>query len=209
MKKLSKYSKLLHWITFLCLCLPFFYTGCKKAEEAPTPELVQQIDTSSVNTAKANKILLDNKSQDNLNKATEKVEVKTNEKEETISEALSKKYTFIKPILVSKENTFSGLAVIIDSGISIVFFGLFLYLLLSLLSLIVKYLESNGIKTIVLLDVLALFFLTISRPYAIISELLWGFWIAIILFSILTILDIYILIKFYKSLRKDCVYNKK
>ena len=37
MKKLFKYSRLLHWMTFLCLCLPFFYTGCKKAE-APAAE---------------------------------------------------------------------------------------------------------------------------------------------------------------------------
>jgi hypothetical protein len=202
MKKLFKYSRFLHWMTFLCLCLPFFYTGCKKAE-APAEETVQ-IDTTSINPELANTIKTDsiaiNKQQDSIVGEESKIE----KKEKTLSETLSKKYIFLRPILVSKENTFSGLAMIIDSGSYIVVFSVFIYFLLSILSLTIKYLDSGTIKTIVLLDVLALLFLIISEPIGIFNNRLWGLWVAIILFSTLTILDIYILTKNHHNKRKDC-----
>lgn len=201
MKKLFKYSRLLHWITFLCLCLPFFYTGCKKAE-APADESVQ-IDTTSINPELANTERIDSIAINRQQKSIGEEESKPEEKEKTLSETLSKEYTFLQPILVSKENTFSGLAILIDSGSYIIFFSVFIYFLLSILSLTIKYLDSNGIKTIVLLEVLSLFFLVISRPIGIFDDKLWGLWVAIILFSALTILDIYILTKYHQNKGKD------
>jgi len=105
---------------------------------------------------------------------------------------------------ISKKDTFSGLAMLIDCASYIVFFSIFLYVLLSILSLTIKYLASNGTKIIALLDVLSLFFLAISRPVGLFDNRLWGFWIAIILLSTLTILDIYILTSYYQNQRKDC-----
>ena len=201
MKKLFKYSRLLHWITFLCLCLPFFYTGCKKAE-APADESVQ-IDTTSINPELANTERIDSIAINRQQKSIGEEESKPEEKEKTLSETLSKEYTFLQPILVSKENTFSGLAILIDSGSYIIFFSVFIYFLLSILSLTIKYLDSNGIKTIVLLEVLSLFFLVISRPIGIFDDKLWGLWVAIILFSALTIFDIYILTKYHQNKGKD------
>ena len=201
MKKLFKYSRLLHWITFLCLCLPFFYTGCKKAE-APADESVQ-IDTTSINPELANTERIDSIAINRQQKSIGEEESKPEEKEKTLSETLSKEYTFLQPILVSKENTFSGLAILIDSGSYIIFFSVFIYFLLSILSLTIKYLDSNGIKTIVLLEVLSLFFLVILRPIGIFDDKLWGLWVAIILFSALTILDIYILTKYHQNKGKD------
>jgi len=200
MKKLFKYSRLLHWITFLCLCLPFFYTGCKKAE-APAYESVQ-IDTTSINPELANTERIDSIAINRQQKSIGEEESKPEEKEKTLSETLSKEYTFLQPILVSKKNTFSGLAILIDSGSYIIFFSVFIYFLLSILSLTIKYLDSNGIKTIVLLEVLSLFFLVISRPIGIFDDKLWGLWVAIILFSALTILDIYILTKYHQNKEK-------
>ena len=202
MKKLFKYSKLLHWMTFLCLCLPFFYTGCKKAE-APAEETVQ-IDTTSVNPELANTVRIDSIAINKQQKSIIEEESNIEEKEKTLSETLSQEYTFLQPILVSKKNTFSGLAIVIDCGSYIIFFSLFIYALLSILSLTIKYLDSNGIKTIVLLEVLSLFFLVISKPIGIFDDKLWGLWVAIILFSTITILDIYILIKYHQNKRKDC-----
>ena len=201
MKKLFKYSRLLHWITFLCLCLPFFYTGCKKAE-APADESVQ-IDTTSINPELANTERIDSIAINRQQKSIGEEESKPEEKEKTLSETLSKEYTFLQPILVSKENTFSGLAILIDSGSYIIFFSVFIYFLLSILSLTIKYLDSNGIKTIVLLEVLSLFFLVILRPIGIFDDKLWGLWVAIILFSALTIFDIYILTKYHQNKGKD------
>jgi hypothetical protein len=202
MKKLFKYSRLLHCMTFLCLCLPFFYTGCKKAE-APAEETVQ-IDTTSINPELANTVRIDSIAINKQQKSIVEEESKPEEKEKTLSETLSQDYNFLKPILVSKKNTFSGLAIVIDSGSYIIFFSLFIYVLLSILSLTIKYLDSSGIKTIVLLEVLALFFLVISRPIGIFDDKLWGLWVEIILFSIVTILDVYILIKYHHNKRKDC-----
>lgn len=200
MKKHFKYSRFLHWMTFLCLCLPFFYTGCEKAEVSA--EETVQIDTTSINTDLANAVKIDSISINNYQKSIVGEESKIEEKKKTLSETLSQEYTFLQPILVSKENTFSGLAMIIDSGSYIAVFSIFLYFLLSILSLIIKYLDFNAIKTIVLTDTLALLFLIISEPIGIFSHSLWGLWIAIILFSTLTILDIYILTKFHPNHRK-------
>ncbi len=204
MKKLLKYSIFLHWMTFLCLCLPFFYTGCEKKAEAPAHEEVQiQVDSTRLNQKKIDTIALDKKVVKETKKSINKVKSKTENKEETLSETLSQEYPFLKSILVSKENTFSGWAMIIDSGSYILVFSIFIYFLLSILSLTIKYLESNAIKTIVLLDVLALLFLILAEPIAIFNNRLWGVWVAIIIFSTLTILDIYILIKNQQFKRKD------
>jgi hypothetical protein len=202
MKKFFKYSRFLHWMTFLCLCLPFFYTGCKKAE-APAEEIVQ-IDTTSINPELANTVRIDSIAINKQQKSIVEEESKSEEKEKTLSETLSKEYTFLQPILVSKENTFSGLAMIIDSGSYVPVFSIFIYFLLSILSLTIKYLDSIAIKSIVLLDALALLFLIISEPIGIFNDRLWGLWVAIILFSTVTILDIYILTKYHPNKRKDC-----
>lgn len=203
MKKLLKYSRLLHWLTYLCLCLPFFYTGCKKAEAAV--EETVQIDTTSVSPELANSVIIDSIAINKEHKSNVEEESKPEEIEKTLSETLSKEYAFLQPVLVSKDNTFSGLAMIIDSGRYVVVFSVFVYLLLSILSLIVKYLDSKAIKTIVLLDTIALLFLIISEPIGINNERLWGFWVAIILFSAVTILDIYNMIKHHQNTRKDCL----
>lgn len=201
MKKLFKYSRLLHSMTFLCLCLPFFYTGCKKAEAAA--ETTVQIDTTSIEPELANAVKIDSIAINKQQKSIVKEESKTEEIEEKLSETLSKKYTFLKPILVSEKNTFSGLAMIIDSGSYIVVFSIFIYFLLSILSLTIKYLDSKAIKIIVLLDVLALLFLIISEPIGFFNYRLWGLWVAIVLFSAVTILDIYILTKYHQNKIKD------
>jgi hypothetical protein len=203
MKKLFKYSRLLHWLTYLCLCLPFFYTGCKKAEAAV--EETVQIDTTSVNPELANSVIIDSTAINKEHKSNLQEESKPEEIEKTLSEMLSKEYAFLQPILVSKDNTFSGLAMIIDSGRYVVVFSVFIYLLLSILSLSIKYLDSMAIKTIVLLDSLALFFLIISKPIGFNNDRLWGFWVAIILFAAVAILDIYILAKYRQNERKDCL----
>ena len=194
-------------MTFLCLCLPFSYTGCEKKVDGPPVKVTQQIevDTTSANLEKVDTVSITNKATNkHQKKSVDNVESKTELKEKTLSETLSQDYSFLQPILVSKEDTFSGLAMLIDCGSYIVFFSIFLYVLLSILSLTIKYFESSGTKTIALLDVLSLFFLAISRPVGLFDNKLWGLWVAIILFSTVTILDIYILTKYYQNKRKDC-----
>lgn len=162
MKKLLKYSKLLHWLTYLCLCLPFFYTGCKKAVAAPAQTV--QIDTTSVNPELSNAVRLDSIAINKERKSIVEEESKSEEPEKELSEKLSEEYAFLQPILVSDDKTFSGLAMIIDSGRYVAVFSVFIYFLLSILSLSIKHFDSSAIKSIVLLEVLALLFLFISEP---------------------------------------------
>jgi len=205
MKKLSKYSRLLHWTTFLCLCLPFFYNSCGKKADAAAEEAVA-IDTTSISIEKEKTISIDSIAIPKQQELIVEEEPKIEKKDEKASEIISREHTFFKPILVSKENTFSGLAILIDSGTYVLFFSLFLYAILSLLSLTIKYLDSNAIKTIALIDILALFFLSISQPMDIFYDRLWGFCVAVIFVSLLTILDIYIVAKFWKDKRNGTTF---
>lgn len=183
-------------MTFLCLCLPFFYIGCEEKEVVPAVEESQQIkiDSTFENHEKVDEDSITSKVK-NEQSSIDNVVFETEDKEKTPSEILSQEYTFLQPILVSKKNTFSGLAMLIDCSSYFVFFSIFLFFVFSILSLIIKYFESNGAKIIVLLNILSLFFLVVSRPIGLFENKLWGFWVTIISFSIVTILDIYILTK--------------
>lgn len=176
------------------MCLPFFYAGCKEKVAEVTEE---EIQTEITHVKEENKDTVSIDSID-VNKSDQPIieqDTKLEEKEKKRSEMLSNEYTFLSPILVSKENTFSGLAMIIDTTDYIVIFSIFIFFILTILSLITKYFDATAIKTIVLIDVIALLFLIISRPADLFYHRLWGFWITIILFSVVTIIDVFILIK--------------
>lgn len=187
-------------MTFLCLCLPFFYIGCEEKEVVPVVEESQEIkiDSTFENHEKVDEESITSKVKNEQSSIDDEVS-ETENKEKTPSEILSQKYTFLQPVLVSKKNTFSGLAMLIDCGSYIVFFSIFLFFIFSILSLTIKYLESNGTKIIVILNVMSLFFLVISRPIGLFENKLFGFWVTIISFSTVTLLDIYILTKHYKN----------
>jgi hypothetical protein len=67
----------------------------------------------------------------------------------------------------------------------------------------VKFIETGALKTIILLDILALGFLIISESMSWDCEKLWGFWLCVVLASLLTIYDIYIIILKRKNLPKS------
>ena len=183
----------------ILLTLIIFFTGCKKEEAT-----IEHFDSTSSNnqivgSSADSSLLLINQKESMGKKENSKI----SKKEETPSQIISREYAFLRPILESKEDTFSGLAILIDTLNYIPFFGIFLYILLSILGLTMKYIDSNGIRSIVLLQTLSLFFLAISRTFSFKSEILWGYWFAIVLVSVLTILDIYILTKEFKNKVKD------
>ncbi len=200
MNKIFKYSKLLHWFTFLCLLLPFFYTGCKEEKETiqqteidSTISNIETID-SSVDSSK-----LSNEPKETIDKTDNS---RKDDKEEMPSQIISREYPFLRLILVSKKDTFSGLAMLIDTGKYVTAFSIFLYVLLSILGLIVKYIDRNAIKPIVIIETLSLLCLIISRPISYNCEILWGFWIAVVLVSISTIFDIYVFTKVLENKSK-------
>lgn len=176
------------------MCLPFFYAGCKEKVAEVTEEKIQT-ETTNVKEENKDTLVIDSIDINKPELSIIKQDSQLEEKEKKRSEILSNEYTFLSPILVSKENTFSGLAMIIDITDYIVIFSLFIYFILSMLSLITKYLENTAFKTIVLIDLFALLFLIISRPADLFYHRLWGFWLTIILFSVVTLIDVFILTK--------------
>ncbi len=221
MTKHYKYSKRLHWATLCCFLFPFFYTGCggPSSEEIAAKEKYKQDSTAAVVAANAA-----NTPKDTLNKTmTESADTtaqnyfsqvetsknqtqsllaetpKTNMAKETrmSSEKISDKFTFLKPFLTPKINTYTGIATVIDSITYIEYFSVFLSFLILIICLVIKFIEITATKTIVLLDTLGLIFLFISQPLPFLSigaEILWGFWVAVTFVFVLTIYDFYSII---------------
>jgi hypothetical protein len=164
MTKHQKYSRILHWVTLCCFLLPFFYTGCRQNVEEYAPpgkELKDSIEFKANQTITSTQDSVFEQSTD-TNPDTLSTQLSdttvSNSKNEsfTPSQEISYKYKFLRPFLVSKEKTFSGFAILIDSIFLIPYFAVF-----------------------------------ISKPYSLISEKLWGFWIALIFVLILTVYDIF------------------
>jgi hypothetical protein len=198
MTKHQKISRIFHCVTLCCFLLPFFYTGCRQnAEENATysKEIQDSIEFKANHTSPYTQDSVSEQTGDTITDTVSTQLSETtvsNSKSEsfTPSQDISKKYMFLRPFLVSKEKTFSGIAIIIDSVLIIPYFAVFISFLILLIGLTIKFIDRNARKGIVLLDFLSLIFLFFSQPYSLISEKLWGFWIAIIFILVLTVYDI-------------------
>lgn len=210
MIKHFKFSKGLHWITFCCFFLPFFYTGCGpsyKEKEAAEKAKQDSAATITSNSVKEPKDSLTAKSFDiTYNKQIASLSADTISKTETKtpSQKIVNEFKILRPVLIPKEDTYTGIATVIDSIPFIAYFAIFISFLFLIISLIIKFIEKNARKTIVLLDVLTIIFLFISTPYSWNSEKLWGFWVATTFTIVLTIYDFYIIrhIKKHKRVLK-------
>jgi hypothetical protein len=211
MTKHFKYSKGLHWVTLFCFLFPFFYTGC-----GPSAKEKAALETAEQDTIVSLKMQKEIEKTDSLNKTsigstiekdsaefdrltentsilrTDTTTSKTEKDSETLSLKISNKFEFLRPILVPKEDTYTGIAVVMDGIPLIPFLGIFISFLLLIISLIVKYMDHNARKTIVLLDILVIISLYISEPYSFDSKKLWGYWVAMTLVCVLSLYDLYI-----------------
>jgi hypothetical protein len=97
-------------------------------------------------------------------------------------------------VLVPKENTYTGIAAVIDTAAYLFYFAIFLSFLLLIISLVIKFMEANARKTIVLLNTLALVSLFFSVHFSGYSERLWGFWTALSFMVLLTAYDVALII---------------
>jgi hypothetical protein len=199
MKKFYKNSIRLHWVVFLCFLLPFFYDGCaeKKHEEAAT-------DTDSVVIPLMADTLLKTESMDTSNSQltvsssidSSKTDDNTEENsKDYTSEKISNKHAFFKPFLNPEIGVYSGIACIIDDISSIYFFAIVISFLFLLTSIIVKFIDEDTRKVIVLLDTIALFFLSISGRFTLNGDIetLWGFWVCLFCLTVLTLYDLYLI----------------
>lgn len=126
---------------------------------------------------------------------TQPIEPISENKPDNFSEIISDRLPFLKPVLVSKENIYSGIAIIIDLVEVIPYLIILVSFLLLVLSFIVKFIDKSALKSIVMLNFIALISLFFSRPASLFYETLWGFWIAYTFVFTLTVYDFYIMIR--------------
>lgn len=207
MTKIFSYSIKLNYAALLCFLLPFFYTGCeKKSETAPSADslVVDSValdsDTLKDSTlhSKDSTILNDTLIIDSLENNTtstigDSSATSSNENRDDLSLAISKKIPFLAPILISKKNTYSGVAILINNIPFLPLFSIVISFMCLIISLIAKYLEPNSRKIIFLLDIVSFASLAISRPASWIHEILYGYWIALAFVIFLVVCDLYIL----------------
>ena len=129
------------------------------------------------------------------------------------SETISTKFEFLRPLLIPKEDTYTGLATVIDSIPLIYLISPFICFLFLLISLVVKFIDLNAIKTILLLETFALIFLFIAPGmYSFVITggtietfwglRIWGYWVALTFILALTIYDFYIIRLSFRSTNK-------
>ncbi len=223
MKKQYSYSKRIHFATLCCFLFPFFYTGCGEpsAEEKAAKEKATQDSVAAVANAKtgigattdttfkmevsvtSEEELAKEKSEqtkdttEQLVKPKQTETAKTSDQDKstiTPAEKICEQAPFLKSMLVPKENTYTGIAAVIDTGAYLFYFAIFLSFLLLILSLVIKFMEANARKAIVLLNTLALVALLVSIHFSGYSERLWGFWTALSFMILLTAYDVAIII---------------
>ncbi|MBL7917759.1 MAG: hypothetical protein JNM96_05135 [Bacteroidia bacterium] len=175
--------------------MPFFYTSCDKSKSSEIEEVVMEMDTTS-------KFEDSNSDGVEINKflSPAKDSTKTSSNASLLEDdSLFNRLPFLRPMLNPKENNYSGLGIMITHISITVATCVFICFLLLLISLIIKCIDANAKKAIVLIDVFALIALLVARPFASYYERLWGFWVCITFIFLLTVYDIYIARLYYQQ----------
>jgi hypothetical protein len=200
MKKQLMFSKIVHWIAILCLLLPFFYTGCDREKKAKEPiaqdtSLVVAEDTATV-VIPDTPAYAENPTPEPKDTA---VPTHSDKSDDLLSNTLSERYPWLKPVLIPKEDTSTGLAVVLDSGPFIPLFAPFVFLLILLLGLLTKYLNNKALNIHLVMDLTALVALVLAKPMAFHAERLWGFWVAVGFTGVMTLLDLWLLLNIRRN----------
>jgi hypothetical protein len=180
-------SKTVHWIAFASLFLPFFYTGCDREEVVEEPQATEITETANGDSVWS--------PAEPLQDLETEVEEPSTSDHNTLSQRLSEKWPWLGKALVSADDTYSGFALVLDSIEYLPLFALFVFALLLVLGLIMKYLHSSARRIHVLLDLSAILFLMISIPPSWQADRLWGFWVCLMLMVMLSVIDIVLLVR--------------
>jgi hypothetical protein len=200
-------SRLLHILVFVSFLTPFFFVGCDEVEEAPTT-------TDSVMTRQAlapDSIVQDTIPRDTLKSDTAKsaliYQSPSPEKEdgavESIAYKITKKYHFTKPFLVPDKDTYSGLAIVVDTSANVPFFAIFNAVLFLVISLVMKYMNAQSPKMTFFHLLLAFIFLSMARPISFDCKVLWGYWICLALLGLTAMFDFWVLISIRKRRKAE------
>ncbi len=213
MKAVFKYnyriSKILHIITLCSFLLPFSYNSCAPSAKEKLAQINAKSDsTIAIQSEKTDNTLKPELVKDTLESVSESVTKNSNvvsesndtnpdeinpnnpnNEEETYSTVFVKKYPALKYLLIPKNDTRTGLGMVLDSSPYIQLYSILISFLLLTLCLLIKTFERSSRLTIMFLEVLAIIGIAISRPSFFSYELLWGFWVTLVFLTLLTIID--------------------
>ena len=197
------YSRVIHYLAIASLLLPFFYTGCNDEVVEGEPSDTEIVDAaltdtigSTAETETASDMMTEDAGDSTLVlKANSALTNGSGASEDQLSERMSDRSPWLRRVLVSKNYTFSGLAIVLDSVEYLRLFALFVFALLLVMGLIMKYLHRTAFGVHVFIDLIAILFLLIAHPSGWQAERLWGFWVCLSLVSILCLIDAILLIK--------------
>ncbi len=207
-----RYSKILHTILLCGFLLPFFYTGCEavtsEESEVAAIDTVEVIDTdSSVNqldSSLRNEVFNVDPPQKEevLNKINSTDTISESEEDRSPTEKIVKRVPFLKYVLTPRTETYSGLGAVINSLAFLAFYSITVSFFLLILSLVLKWIEPKAIRSIAILETLALVLFFIAESPSWNSDKLFGYWIVLILLVTLSVLDVSALISTWKSIKK-------
>ena len=214
------YSKLLHLTTLCCFFLPFFYFSCCSGPSKAEIEAKEKVKLDSLEAVGVKKDTTDNYTEKHVdttiqtkitkldtsvqNNSSNYDTSKTEDKSGTLSKRICRKYMFFKPLLIPRENIYTGVAMAIDSFIFNFYVGTLVAFVLLITSLIVKLIDINARITNVLLEILVIIFFMLSYTKEEDSYTLWGYWVCLSFVIVLTLYDVYVLI-LYKRLNRKVV----
>lgn len=185
-----KYSKIIHIIALFCFFLPFFYDGCSGM---PSKTAEEEVEKSKTDSLKAEDAVPQSMVVESTADSTHVQSTTTSAEEpKTVSAKIVKKLPFLRMLLVPKPDTYSGIAIIINSGFMIEIFGIFVAFLLLAMGLVFKFMEPNARKVTLLTSILGLVFFAIAKPMSFDSKTLWGYWVCLSVIVLLIVFDCYV-----------------
>jgi hypothetical protein len=113
--------------------------------------------------------------------------------DKTLADKIANRVPFLAPVLVPKEDTYTGIASVINLIVVTEYIAIYISFLLLLICFTIKFIDKEARKTIVLLDVLATVLLFISRAENLTSHILYGYWLAFSFAVVLTVYDFYVM----------------
>lgn len=219
------FSRLVHFLALLSFITPFFFNACSHPTKAELEVMQKTKEDSIEKSLKSNHTFKDSVSSpimdavgremptdttitvadkaDSLkitSTETTSYKYKENKKDSMLADMIASKYPFLKIILVPGKDSVSGLGTVLNNIHFISFFGTSFSLLLLFVGLLMKYLDKNALKSVLLIHLLNLAFLSCSQTLYFETERLWGFWLCLALSSIVTLYDAYLLIAIRKKI---------
>jgi hypothetical protein len=161
--------------------------------EYSIPDSAIVIDSMQGNST-INPTLSDNET-NSKDKGIQINEIETTDTDKPYSYRVCAKYPFLKPILIPKEDTYTGLASALNIFEFICLLSCFISLLFFTVAMLIKFIECNARKSIVVIELFSFLFLVISQPNIQITfstSILWGYWCCLGSMGLLVLYDIYI-----------------